>query len=139
MIRENAMITVTPPQFEIPGEMRVVAERSIEQAKLAFDNYMRMTWDASSTFQAKAEANQVDVQAVRNKTMNFIVQNMTLSFEFCQRLVQVKEAEELLRLVNGFLKSQMQTLNEQMMDLGVTLTKMAMSSTKDSQERERAA
>jgi hypothetical protein len=43
MIRENAMITVTPPQFEIPGEMRVVAERSIEQAKLAFDNYMRMT------------------------------------------------------------------------------------------------
>jgi hypothetical protein len=73
MIRENAMITVTPPQFEIPGEMRVVAERSIEQAKLAFDNYMRMTWDASSTFQAKAEANQVDVQAVRNKTMNFIV------------------------------------------------------------------
>jgi hypothetical protein len=139
MIRENAMITVTPPQFEIPGEMRVVAERSIEQAKLAFDNYMRMTWDASSTFQAKAEANQVDVQAVRNKTMNFIVQNMTLSFEFCQRLVQVKEAEELLRLVNGFLKSQMQTLNEQMMDLGVTLTKMAMSSTKDSQEREQAA
>jgi hypothetical protein len=64
---------------------------------------------------------------------------MTLSFEFCQRLVQVKEAEELLRLVNGFLKSQMQPLNEQMMDLGVTLTKMAMSSTKDSQERERAA
>jgi hypothetical protein len=134
------MITsITTPQFEIPTEMRVVAQRSIEQARLAFDNYMRMTWNASSTLQVQVEANQIDVQAVRNKTMNFIVKNMTLSFEFCQRLSQVKEAGELLRLVNDFLKSQMETLNEQMIDLSMTLTKVAMSSTKDSQEREKAA
>jgi hypothetical protein len=134
------MITsITTPQFEIPTEMRVVAQRSIEQARLAFDNYMRMTWNASSTLQVQVEANQIDVQAVRNKTMNFIVKNMTLSFEFSQRLSQVKEAGELLRLVNDFLKSQMETLNEQMIDLSMTLTKVAMSSTKDSQEREKAA
>jgi hypothetical protein len=129
----------TTPEFEIPSEIRIVAQRSIEQAKLAFDNYMRVTRDASSSFQAQVEADQVDVQALRNTTMNFIVQNMTLSFGFCQRIVQVRDAGELLRLLNDFLKSQMQTLNEQMMDLGVTLSKLAMSATESSQERERAA
>jgi len=42
------MIESTTPRLEIPGEMRAVAERSVEQAKLAFNNYMRATEKAVS-------------------------------------------------------------------------------------------
>jgi hypothetical protein len=45
------MIANTTQPFEIPGEMRAVAERSVkhfEQAKLAFDTYMRATEKAVS-------------------------------------------------------------------------------------------
>jgi hypothetical protein len=36
-------MAVPSPKFEFPNEMRAVAERSVEQAKLAFNNYMRAT------------------------------------------------------------------------------------------------
>ena len=134
------MITsVTTPQLDIPSEIRVVAQRSIEQAKLAFDSYMRVTRDASSTFRARVEESQVGVQEVKNKTMNFVLRNITLSFEFCQRFVQVKDAERLLRLLNDFIQSQMQIMSDQMKDLGLALSKVAMESTKSSNESERAA
>lgn len=134
------MITsTTTPQLEIPCEMRVVAQRSIEQAQLAFANYMRMTWDASSRLQARAGANQLNVRAVRHKSINFIVQNMTSRFEFCQRLVQVNDAGELLRLLSDFLRSQTQILNEQMIDPSMNLSKVAVSRTPSSQETEYAA
>lgn len=35
------MLNCTKEQVEVPGEMRAVAERSIQSAKLAFDNYIR--------------------------------------------------------------------------------------------------
>ena len=134
------MITsVTTPQLDIPSEIRVVAQRSIEQAKLAFDSYMRVTRDASSTFRARVEESQVGVQEVKNKTMNFVLRNITLSFEFCQRFVQVKDAERLLRLLNDFIQSQMQIMSDQMKDLGLALSKVAMESTKSSNESELAA
>jgi len=130
------VITSTaPPQFDIPSEIRVVAQRSIEQAKLAFDNYMRMTWDASSMFQARVEECQVGVQEIGNQMMDFILRNITLRFEFCERFVQVKDAEELLRLLNDFIQSQMQIMSEQIKDLGL----VAVDSPKSLKESKLAA
>ena len=82
---------------------------------------------------------ELDGQEVRHKTMSFVLQNTTLTFEFCQRFVQVKDAPELLRLLKDFIQSQMQILSEQMKDLGLALSKVAMGSMKDSKESELAA
>ncbi len=49
------MIKGTTPSFEIPSEMRAVAERSVEQAKLAFNNYMQAAQEAVSTFRRAGE------------------------------------------------------------------------------------
>ena len=44
------MTTSPTPQFEIPNEMRASAERNVEQAKLAFNNFCKrlrklfLTW-----------------------------------------------------------------------------------------------
>ena len=111
------MVTnITTPQFEIPSEMRVVAQRNMKEARLVFENYMRMTWDASSTFDPRVEKGQLDVKRVRNKTIDFVLQTITVTFEFCQRFVQVRDSAGLLRLLNDFIQSQMQILSEQMKD-----------------------
>ena len=91
---------------------------------------MRMTWDASSRFEARVEESQADVQEVGNKTMNFVLHNITSTFEFCQRFVQVKEPAELLRLLNDFIQSQMQILSEQVRNLGLALSKVAIEGIK---------
>ena len=68
------MVTRTQ-QLEIPCEMRVVAERSVEQAKLAFDNYIQVIEDTASTFEERVEANQVGSKDISRMAMNFVLRD----------------------------------------------------------------
>jgi phasin len=122
------MLTDTTGRLEIPGEMRVVVERSIERAKLALDNYIRATEEAASILEKRVEANQIGAAEVGKKAMNFALRNAISAFEFAQRIVQAKSVTEFIRLLNDFLQSQMRTMGEQVMDLGETLGKVARDS-----------
>ena len=42
------MINDPTQPFEIPNEMRTLAERNVEQAKLAFTDYLRAAQEAAS-------------------------------------------------------------------------------------------
>ena len=131
------MVTdTTTPQLQIPIEMRVMAARSIEQAKLAFQNYIRATQEAASTFEQRVEASQVGAQDVNKKAMSFALQNAISVFEFAQKIVHAKSIAEFIRLLNDFLQSQMQVLGEQVKDLGDTLSKAATDSMKGSKKGE---
>ena len=65
------MIESTTPRLEIPGEMRAVAERSVEQAKLAFNNYMRATEKAVSGLGERVEASQLGALDISKKALSF--------------------------------------------------------------------
>ena len=124
------MIKGTTPPFEIPNEMRAVTERSVEQAKLAFNNYMQAAQEAVSTFEEWVKASQVGAQGIGEKAMSFAERNVLSAFEFAQKIVQAKDIQELVRMQTEFIQSQMQVLNEQVKDLGETATKTAMESVK---------
>jgi phasin len=124
------MMKGTTPPFEIPNEMRAVAERSVEQAKLAFNNYMQAAQEAVSTFEERVKASQVGAQGISKKAMIYAERNVLSAFEFAQKLVQAKDIQELVRMQTEFVQSQMQVLSEQVKDLGETATKTAMGSVK---------
>jgi phasin len=125
------MLTSThEQQLEIPGEMRAVAERSIERAKLAIDIYIRAIQQAAAMLDERVEASHVGVQDVGKSAMNFALRNAISAFEFAQRIVQAKSVTEFIRLLNDFLQAQGQVLNEQVKDLGETLSRAAMESMK---------
>jgi phasin len=128
--KESAMIKGTTPSFEIPNEMRAVAERSVEQAKLAFNNYMQAAQEAVSTFEERVKAGQFGAQGISKKAMTFAERNVLSAFEFAQKIVQAKDIQELVRMQTEFVQSQMQVLSEQVKDLGETATKTAMESVK---------
>ncbi|MGA7451712.1 MAG: phasin family protein [Rhodoplanes sp.] len=121
---------ITRP-FEIPKEMRAVAEQSVEQAKLAFNNYLQAAQEAVSTFDQWVKASQVGAQGLCNKAMNFAQRNVLSAFEFAQKTVQAKDIQELIQTQTEFVQSQMQVLSEQVKYLGEAATKAAMDSLKD--------
>ncbi|MFY9699185.1 MAG: hypothetical protein WAK34_12845 [Rhodoplanes sp.] len=82
------MVASTTPQFEIADEMRVMTERSLEQAKQAFDNYMRATEEAVSAFEAQVEASQRGGLDISRKAMGFAENNVRTAFEFAHKIVQ---------------------------------------------------
>ncbi|CAL8978737.1 phasin [Rhodoplanes serenus] len=124
------MIKGTTPPFEIPADMRAVAERSVEQAKLAFNNYMQAAQEAVSAFEERVKASQVGAQGISKKAMNFAERNVVSAFEFAQKVVQAKDIQELIRMQTEFVQTQMQVLSEQIKDLGETATRTAMDSVK---------
>ena len=130
------MATGTTPQFEIPSEMRAVAERSVEQAKLAFDNFMQAAQGAVSTLEKRVEASQGGALDISKKTMSFAERNVLSAFEFAQKIIQAKDLQELVRLQSLFVQSQMQVLAEQVQELGKTASKAATASMKGSRNED---
>ena len=122
------------PQFEIPNEMRAVAERSVEQAKSAFTGYMRAAEEAVSALEHRVQASQVGAQDIGNKAMHFAERNVLSAFEFAQKLLQTKDIQELVRIQTEFVQSQMRVLAEQVKDLGDTVSKAAIDSMKASKK-----
>ncbi|MGB8526189.1 MAG: phasin family protein [Rhodoplanes sp.] len=129
------MVASTTPQFEISDEMRVMTERSLEQAKQAFDNYMRATEEAVSAFEAQVEASQRGGLDISRKAMGFAENNVRTAFEFAHKIVQANDIQEVLRMQSQFVEAQMQVLREQVVGLGETITKAAMECSDPARKR----
>jgi hypothetical protein len=121
-------MTTGMTQLEVPYELRVAAARSLEQAKLTLDAYMRVTEEAASMLEKRIEGGQVGTKEAGKKAINFALQNATAAFEFAQKIAQAKDVPEFVRLLNEFLQSQMKVLSEQVKDLGETLGRVAAGS-----------
>jgi phasin len=129
------MITDTTRPFAIPTEMRAMAEQGVEQAKLAFTNYIQATEEAVSAFEQLVEASQVSAKGVSKKAMSFAQRNVVSAFEFAQKIVQAKDIHELIGMQTEFVRSQTEVLSEQLKDLGEIAAKAAMERVKDLGER----
>ena len=65
-----------------------------------------------------------------SKVLGYAERNVASTFEFAQRLVQVKDVQDLAKLQMEFIQSQMQAMTEQAKDLSETATKSIMESAK---------
>jgi phasin len=117
-----------PDQFEMPADMRAFAERSVEQAKQAFDGFISAAHQAVNAFEGQAETARKGARQVTEKAMTFAEKNVSNSFEFAQQLVRAKDVQEVLKLQADFIRGQMQVLAEQVRELGDTAGKAATES-----------
>jgi phasin len=112
-------------RFEIPPEMRVMAEKGVEQAKQAFDGFISAAHNAVNAFEGQAETARKGAKDVTEKAITFAGQNITSSFELARQLVQAKDVQEVLRLQTDFIRTQMQAFAEQAKELGESTSKVA--------------
>ena len=116
-------------RFEIPPEMRSFAEKSVEQARQAFDGFISAAHKAVSTFEGQAETARKGAKDVTEKAMTFAERNIATSFEFWQQLVRAKDVQDVLKLQADYVRTQMQTLSEQAKELGESSSKAARDAT----------
>ena len=109
--------------FQIPPEMRAFAEKSVEQARQAFDGFMNAAHRTVSTLEGHATATHEGVRDIRAKAIGFAEQNIASSFDFAQKLVRAKDVKEMLELQGSYVQAQMQVLAEQARELGNASTK----------------
>ena len=112
-------------QFQIPPEMRAIAEKSVAQAKQAVEGFISAAQRTASALEGQAETARKGAKDVGGKAMSFVEQNITTSFDFAQKLVRAKDVQEMLELQASYIKTQMQALSEQAKELGQSTGKMA--------------
>jgi phasin len=117
-------------RFEVPNEMRALAEQSMTQARKAFDGFISAASQAVATLHGQATSAQNGARDVTQKSMAFAEQNVAASFEFAQRLVRAKDPEEVMKLQSEYLNQQMKVLAEQAQELGQSTGKVIKESAK---------
>jgi phasin len=111
--------------FEIPAEMRAFAEKSVEQAKQAFDTFISAAQQAVSTVENHAGSARTGAKETSELAMRFAERNIASSFEFAQRLLHAKDFQEVTALQAEYVKSQMAALTDQAKELSKQASKMA--------------
>jgi phasin len=104
--------------------MRALAEKSVEQAKQAFDIFISAAQHAVSTAESQAVSAQAGAKEVGALAMGFAEQNITSNFEFARKLLQAKEPKDVLALHTDYVNSQIATLTDQAKELSKRAVKM---------------
>jgi phasin len=123
--QEDVMAMAGNGKFEIPAEMRAFAEKSVEQAKQAFDGFISAAQHAVNTAESQAATARTGAKEIGELAIGFTQKNVASSFEFAEKLVRAKDAEELTALHTDYVKSQIAALTEQAKELSKQVTKLA--------------
>src|SRR6266700_8216868 len=102
------MATNSAEQFQIPPEMRALAEKSVEQAKQSIEGFISAAHRTVGVLEGQAETARKGAKDVSAKAMNFAERNITSSFDFAQKLVRAKDVQEMLELQAAYIRTQMQ-------------------------------
>ncbi|MBX3522003.1 MAG: phasin [Xanthobacteraceae bacterium] len=118
------------PGFEIPQEMRSFAEKSVEQAKTAFDNYISQASKAMSAVESQTDAATSGARDVGRQALGFAEENVAAAFAFAEKLVRARDPHEIMQLQSEFAKQTMQKLADQSKVMGEQMQTAAREATK---------
>ena len=116
--------------YEIPTEMRDFAEKSVDQARKAFEGFMGAAHKAAGSVDASAHSVTANAKDMGVKAMSYAEQNITAAFELAQKMVRAKDVQEVLKLQGDYAKAQMSAIQTQAKELGSIVQTAAASVTK---------
>ncbi len=85
-------------RFEIPKEVRSIAEASFDQARKAFEQLLASAQQTASTIEGKGATVRAGAKEITAKAVSFAEKNVTASLDYAQQLVHAKDLSDVLRL-----------------------------------------
>jgi phasin len=116
--------------FEIPQNMKDMAEAGFDQARKAFENFMSAAQKTASQFEDQGVAAQASAKELGSKAAAFAEANIKASLDYAERVLKAKDMAEVLKLHSDHVQNQMRTLAEQASEMGQVVTRAAMDATK---------
>lgn len=106
------------PPYEIPSEMRDFAEKSVDQARKAFDGFVGAAHKAAGSVEGQAASVHSKSKEMGDKAIGYAQSNINAAFDLAQKLVKAKDFNEILAIQTEFAKAQMASIQTQVKDLG---------------------
>lgn len=114
-------------RFEIPKDVRSMAEASFEQARKAFETFVSNTQQAASSIEQRNAAMKDGARDISGgKLISFAEKNVTSSLDYAESLLKAKDFSEVMRLHSDYVQTQMRALSEQASEMGQLVSRAAM-------------
>ncbi|CAN5315106.1 hypothetical protein BH11PSE4_BH11PSE4_11180 [soil metagenome] len=117
-------------RFEIPKEVRSMAEAGFEQAKKAFEQMLASAQHTASTIEVKGESVRAGAKDIASRAVSYAEKNVAASLDYAQQLLRAKDLGEVMRLHSEYVQSQMKALAEQASELGQIVSQAATNAVK---------
>jgi phasin len=113
-------------RFEIPKEMRQMAEASVEQARKAFDKLMTNAQATAGTIEERRATVHAGAKEIGAKAVTYAEKNVQASLDYAQSLLKAKDFPEVIKLHSDFVQGQMRSFAEQASEMGQIVSRAAM-------------
>ena len=117
-------------RFEIPKDMRAMAEASFEQARKTFEKFVASAQAATGTIEERNAAARAGARDISSKAIAYAEKNVQASLDYAQSLLKAKDLTDVMRLHSEYVQGQMRSLAEQSSEMGQAVTKAAMDAAK---------
>ena len=104
--------------FQVPEEMRNMAERSLTQAREALENFWRASRQSAETVEKTGDRVQAGTRAMARQALSSAEQNIRTTLDYAERLVRARDLQEAARIQAEFVRSQAEAMQTQMREFG---------------------
>ena len=97
-------------RFEIPKDMRSMAEASFEQARKAFDKFLASAQQTAGSLEERGATVRAGAKDISTKAISYAEKNVQASLDYAEKLLQAKDLTEVMRLHSEYVQAQMRAL-----------------------------
>jgi phasin len=113
-------------RFEIPREMRSMAEASFDQARKAFEKFLSSAQATAGSIEERGATVRAGAKDIGARAISYAEKNVQASLDYAQSLLHAKDLTEVMRLHSEYVQAQMRALTEQASEMGQIVSRAAM-------------
>lgn len=113
-------------RFEVPKELRTMAEAGFDQARKAFEHMLSSAQQTANAIEDRGSSVREGAKDIAAKAVAYAERNVTVSLDYAQQLLHAKDLPEVMRLHSEYVQGQMKALTEQASELGQIMSRAAM-------------
>lgn len=126
-------MTNSIPNYEVPTELREFAEKSVDQARKAFDGFIGAAHKAVASFENQSAGAQNNATETTRRTLSYAEQNIAAAFDLAEKLVRAKDLREVTQHQSDYLKNQFASLQQQAREFSANIQKSATEASQNVQ------
>ena len=113
-------------RFEIPKEMRSMAEASFDQARKTFEKFLAGAEAAAGSIEERGATVRAGAKDINARAIAYAEKNVQASLDYAQSLLHAKDLTEVMRLHSEYVQAQMRSLAEQASEMSQIVSRAAM-------------
>ena len=117
-------------RFEIPKEIRSMAEANFDQARKALENFVAGARQTAARIEQQGLSVRAGAKDISSKAISYAAKNVQASLDYAEQLLHARDLAEVMRLHSEFVQSQMRSLAEQASEMGQIVSRAAMDAAK---------